>query len=569
LTVGQVGGNTTTTVSINSYTIGGITHSASQQVSIIYVAPPPTFTSLTISGPGSVNEASTAQYSATAWFSDGSSQTVNPGWSVNSAAISISPFGLLSAGIVPLETPVNVSANYTNAGIAHAASQPVNISVVSATVTPSAGSNGSISPNTSQPVNLGSNITFTATPTNGYVVDQWLLNAASVQNGGTTFTLSNVLMSAIVQVAFKVVISIPNTNADIVYVWCKDGTIQKINTNGVGSLFATNNLDGGIGPVGLTLNNVGDLYATSGSYIWKFSPDGNRSKVGALDSVTGVAFDNAGNLYATFPNYIEVSKLYYNPAFSAFGFTPSNSTSSHLSYPVNMAFDSADNLYVANNPNAEPSHFYQPSPYDNMIEEFSTNFTYIGTFATGLNGPSGMAYDSGGNLYVANSGTNGSLQNTIVKFTSGGVLSTFATASSGLNAPQGLAFDSAGNLYVANSGNGNILKFTPDGSSSVFASGLNAPTSIAIFPGQNVWSATAATVITLNNPKTVPSSGFKFEFNGNTGLAFTILATTNVSLSLSNWTIIGSSVEISPGQYQFTDPQATNGGQRFYRIRSN
>jgi hypothetical protein len=25
-------------------------------------------------------------------------------------------------------------------------------------------------------------------------------------------------------------------------------------------------------------------------------------------------------------------------------------------------------------------------------------------------------------------------------------------------------------------------------------------------------------------------------------------------------------VEISPGQFQFTDPQATNGGQRYYNI---
>jgi DNA-binding beta-propeller fold protein YncE len=57
-----------------------------------------------------------------------------------------------------------------------------------------------------------------------------------------------------------------------------------------------------------------------------------------------------------------------------------------------------------------------------------------------------------------------------VKFTTAGAASLFTNA--GLNQPQGLAFDSAGNLYVANSGNDTIMKFDPAGNGSVFASGL-------------------------------------------------------------------------------------------------
>jgi hypothetical protein len=34
---------------------------------------------------------------------------------------------------------------------------------------------------------------------------------------------------------------------------------------------------------------------------------------------------------------------------------------------------------------------------------------------------------------------------------------------------------------------------------------------------------------------------------------------------LSQWTALGGVMEISPGQFQFTDPQATNSPQRFYR----
>jgi hypothetical protein len=45
-----------------------------------------------------------------------------------------------------------------------------------------------------------------------------------------------------------------------------------------------------------------------------------------------------------------------------------------------------------------------------------------------------------------------------------------------------------------------------------------------------------------------------------------MLATTNVSLPLSNWIAPGGITEVSPGQFQFVDPQATNSTKRFYRL---
>ena len=75
------------------------------------------------------------------------------------------------------------------------------------------------------------------------------------------------------------------------------------------------------------------------------------------------------------------------------------------------------------------------------------------------------------NIYVSCLG-NG----TIEKFDSSGNRSTFA---SGLNSPDGLAFDSSNNLYVANYGGGTIIKFDSSGNRSVFASGLSGPLFIA------------------------------------------------------------------------------------------
>jgi hypothetical protein len=48
----------------------------------------------------------------------------------------------------------------------------------------------------------------------------------------------------------------------------------------------------------------------------------------------------------------------------------------------------------------------------------------------------------------------------------------------------------------------------------------------------------------------------------------TVFAATNSSLPLANWTTLGSATEVSSGQFQFTDPQATNNAKRFYRVRS-
>src|SRR5262249_52102062 len=84
------------------------------------------------------------------------------------------------------------------------------------------------------------------------------------------------------------------------------------------------------------------------------------------------------------------------------------------------------------------------------------------TFASGLDGPEGLAFDVAGNLYVT------SFLGHIYKFTPGGVRTTFA---SGLN-PGGLAFDSAGNLYVSDAGRGLIYKFRLNGVRSTFASRL-------------------------------------------------------------------------------------------------
>jgi hypothetical protein len=62
----------------------------------------------------------------------------------------------------------------------------------------------------------------------------------------------------------------------------------------------------------------------------------------------------------------------------------------------------------------------------------------------------------------------------------------------------------------------------------------------------------------------------KFGFTNYTDTSYTVLATTNLALPLNLWSNLGAALEfpIGSGQFQFTDPQATNFPARFYRVRS-
>ena len=99
-------------------------------------------------------------------------------------------------------TPVQTGGNsYMLTNITAAHSVTVNFAA-KYTVTPTAGSNGTISPSTPQIVTSGSNLTFTATPAAQYAVNQWLLDTVAVQNDGTTYTLSNIIANHAVNVTF-------------------------------------------------------------------------------------------------------------------------------------------------------------------------------------------------------------------------------------------------------------------------------------------------------------------------------------------------------------------------------
>jgi hypothetical protein len=93
--------------------------------------------------------------------------------------------------------------NYTCSNITANTVIAVYFKAITYTVTPSAGSGGTVSPSTAQTVNCGGSKTFTATPSSGKEVDVWKKNGSVVQTGGTTYSVSNVQANTTVQVTFK------------------------------------------------------------------------------------------------------------------------------------------------------------------------------------------------------------------------------------------------------------------------------------------------------------------------------------------------------------------------------
>jgi len=129
-----------------------------------------------------------------------------------------------------------------------------------------------------------------------------------------------------------------------------------------------------------------------------------------------------------------------------------------------------------------------------------------GLFASGLDTPRGLAFDGAGNLYVATNINTGAstefpvAQGAIMKITPDGLTSTFATGFP-VGFLQGLTTDSAGNVFVSSqqpfdSNNPNyqdlpspLWKITPDGTLSSFAITPHAGWGLAFDSAGNLYVA--------------------------------------------------------------------------------
>jgi hypothetical protein len=197
--------------------------------------------------------------------------------------------------------------------------------------------------------------------------------------------------------------------------------------------------------------NAGSTYITSGSstaITWNSSGVNSCNITNSNNS----SWDIIGTLggYTTFGSY---GKPYFtqliDPPYTISG----NSYFGQFNYPRGIALDSSGNIYVADTANHRVQKF---SPSGTFILAFGSPYGGASSAQGEFNSPYGVAVDSSDNIYVTDY-----YNNRVQKFNSYGVFSS-VIVSSGLYYPNGIALDSSGNIYVSDNYN-RIQKFDSSG----------------------------------------------------------------------------------------------------------
>jgi trimeric autotransporter adhesin len=289
------------------------------------------------------------------------------------------------------------------------------------------------------------------------------------------------------------------------------------------------------GPTGIAVDSAGNLYisefytgrirkVTSGVITTVvgngkdgFSGDNGPAASAELSYPEGVALDSAANLYITDTGNYRVRKVSNGVIGTVAGngllsFSGDNgpATSAQMLYPMGVALDPAGDLYFADSGN------YRVRKVSNGVIT-----TVAGDGTQGLSGdnvpatsvqlfnPLGVAADSAGNLYIADSCSNrirkvanGVMTTVAGTGTAGSVGDNGPATSAQLYCPTGVTVDSAGNLYIADTGNnlvrmvwnGVIITVAGGGSSlgdngPATAAQLSGPSSVAVDSAGNLYIA--------------------------------------------------------------------------------
>jgi len=193
-------------------------------------------------------------------------------------------------------------------------------------------------------------------------------------------------------------------------------------------------------------------------------------------------------------------------------------TAAQINQPAQMALDASGNLYIADISNNRIRKVTSGGTISTFAGTGTASFSGDGGAATSatLNGPRGVAVDAAGVVYIADSANN-----RIRKVTVGGVISTIAgtgtagnsgdggaATSAQLNTPRGVAVDTSGNIYVADTGSNRIRRITSGGVISTAAG-----------TGTNSYSGDggAATSATISGPYDLAVDGSGCVYLADTG----------------------------------------------------
>jgi len=250
-------------------------------------------------------------------------------------------------------------------------------------------------------------------------------------------------------------------------------------------------------PFGITMGSDGNLYVadTDNHRIKKITKHGNVTTIAgtgvqgstdgaaseaSFNSPVGIALGAEGDLYVTDHNNHKIRKISNEGIVSTIagngsaGFSDGVGTQSIFNYPWGIALDAEKNIFVAELRNHRirkitPEGIVSTVAGDGLLGSADGN----GSLAK-FNHPRGIALDSEGNIFVADS-----YSHKIRKVTQNGNVSTFAGCFPGYVDGVGteakfqslahIVLDAAGNLFVADMDNHRIRMVSVNGEVSTVA----------------------------------------------------------------------------------------------------
>ncbi len=215
---------------------------------------------------------------------------------------------------------------------------------------------------------------------------------------------------------------------------------------------------------------------------------------GSPPSATGLftpydlAFDSSGNLWVTDQGNSRVLEYLKGSGFtngmsaslvigqSSFVTDAESATASGMDNPYGLAFDLSGNLWVSDPYNARVLEYLKGSGFTSgesasvVIGQSSFTGDTSATTANGLDEPFYLAFDSSGNLWIADDSNSRVLEYdspfstgmsaSLVIGQSSFTTSTWADTATTLKYPYDIAFDSSGNLWVVDNSNNRVLEYS-------------------------------------------------------------------------------------------------------------
>jgi hypothetical protein len=336
-----------------------------------------------------------------------------------------------------------------------------------------------------------------------------------------------------------------------------------------GSVDGTNSSARFNNPVSLAVDNVGNIFVSDGS-IRKITPAGVVTTiVGQVgNNIQGIAVDNSENLYVADMMDSVILKITTNGTISTFaGQSGSNGSvdatggGARFYFPTGIAVDTNGNVYVADSVN-ETIRKITPGAVVTTLAGSPRNYGYAdGTGgAARFHTPQCVAVDTSGNVYVADHANQ-----VVRKVTQAGVVTTIAgypgssgaadgTGSSArFNNLDGVAVDNAENIYVADQSNQAIRKITPSGIVTTLA-------------GQSGNSGNAdgiGSVARFNRPQGVAIDGVGTLYVADTGNS-TIRATQPLTTPVNQFIAFAPLPDKSAGDAPFTLTATSSSGLPVY-----